>query len=436
LIGRSMALVLAIFALALASASAQANTIVFSYTGVQGHFTVPAGVSSIHVVAIGAPGGNGDYAFGGGGAGGDGAQATADLAVTPGESLYVEVGGVGGSVTGFAGGAGGFNGGRAGGSGDNTGSGDFGGGGGGGASDVRTLPAVDGLSSLNSRVIVAGGGGGGGGSTGSGTTDGGAADKAGSPSSGCGGTTGIGCGGGAGTAPGGSGGAGYPTTDCTGGDNGALGVGAAGGGGTVCTGGGGGGGGLYGGGGGGSGDNDFGYGGGGGGGSSGFGTGTTHTSVGADTTGTPSITFTFTARQPDAQIKLASDTSYLGAGVFNLTGAGQTRTTTTAPGKRATFDLRFANAGSASDSIGVLGCTGSGAFKSQYFQGNTNVTSAVTAGSYNTGKLAVGAGQVLKLKIAVSSTATTGKVFTCAVLASSQAAPSHRDVVKAKIKVG
>jgi hypothetical protein len=216
-----------------------------------------------------------------------------------------------------------------------------------------------------------------------------------------------------------------------------LGVGGVGGGGDTCTGGGGGGGGLYGGGGGGAGDaGSFLYAGGGGGGSSGFGKGTTHTSVDADTTGTPSITFTFTVHQPDAQIKLASDTSYLGAGVFNVTGAGQTRATTTAPGKNATFNLRFANAGSVSDSIGVLGCTGSAAVKPKYFQGTTDVTGAVTAGSYNTGTLAVGAAKVLKLKIAVSSTATPGKVFTCAVLASSHAAPSHRDVVKAKVKVG
>jgi hypothetical protein len=69
--------------------------------------------------------------------------------VTPGQTLYVEVGGPGGQPTG------GFNGG-----------GDagtlFAGGpwGGGGASDVRTLPMSAGAISINSRVIVAAGGGG------------------------------------------------------------------------------------------------------------------------------------------------------------------------------------------------------------------------------------------------------------------------------------
>jgi hypothetical protein len=86
-------------------------------------------------VATGAPGGVGQ----GGGPAGRGAQVSADLAVTPGQTLYVNVGG-----------SDGFNGG-----GSSSGSG----GGGGGASDVRTV-SRDQDGSLDSRLIVAGGGGG------------------------------------------------------------------------------------------------------------------------------------------------------------------------------------------------------------------------------------------------------------------------------------
>jgi hypothetical protein len=98
--------------------------------------------------------------------------------------------------------------------------------------------------------------------------------------------------------------------------------------------------------------------------------------------------------------------------------------------------LLFGNASGASDSIAVLGCTSSTGFKAQYFYGTANVTSAVTAGSYSTGPLAVGASQMLKLTIAVSSTTPAGRVETCAVVAGSSAMPSHRDVVQAKVKVG
>jgi hypothetical protein len=231
-----------------APAVAQADLVAFSSTGSEQTFTVPAGVTSIHVVAIGAPGG-----AAGSDAGGRGAQATADLAVTPGEPLYVEVGAKGGDgdAQGFGpGGAGGFNGG--GGGGPGIGGTNASGGGGGGASDVRTVAGGQ-PGSLASRLIVAGAGGGGPG--------GGAAGAAGTE----------------GAHPG------QPGTATAGGaPNGSLGTGGA----TSSITGGGGGGGLYGGGAGGSTS-------GGGGGSSGFGAGAFSTSVIADTTGTPSITFTF-----------------------------------------------------------------------------------------------------------------------------------------------
>jgi hypothetical protein len=230
-----------------APAIAQADTVVFSSTGSEQPFTVPAGVTSIHVVAIGAPGGaSGSYV------GGLGAQATADLAVTPGEGLDVEVGAKGGDGGTYgAGGAGGFNGGGGGGPGEE-GIPQLSGGGGGGASDVRTVPGGQ-PGSLASRLIVAAAGGGG--------PDGGAAGAAGRD----------------GPAPG------QPGTASAGGaPNGSLGTGGA----STSIAGGGGGGGLYGGGAGGSTS-------GGGGGSSGFGAGAFNTSVIADTAGTPSITFTF-----------------------------------------------------------------------------------------------------------------------------------------------
>lgn len=114
----------------------------FSATGSEQTFTVPAGVSSVHVRAVGAAGEAGVTftPFSEGGPGGDGAVVVGQLPVTPGEVLYVEVadgrengGGVGGPAAGS----------------------------GGGASDLRTVPAES-VGSLESRLLVAGGGGGGG----------------------------------------------------------------------------------------------------------------------------------------------------------------------------------------------------------------------------------------------------------------------------------
>src|SRR4051812_32215546 len=84
---------------------AQADTASFAFTGAEQTFTVPAGVSSMHVVAIGAPGGTGaGNAMFGGALGG---IVQAEVTVSPGQMLFIEVGGAGGNGLSVAGGAGG-----------------------------------------------------------------------------------------------------------------------------------------------------------------------------------------------------------------------------------------------------------------------------------------------------------------------------------------
>lgn len=140
------------------------NTVTCSFTstGSEQQLTIPAGVTNVHVAAVGGPGGSGDaggtFPIAPGGAGG---AASGDLPVSSGETLYVEVGATGATGTAGAGGAGAFDGGGAGGS-------YQGGGGGGGATDARTVSCGSSCpgdsTSLGSRLLVAAGGGGGGGS--------------------------------------------------------------------------------------------------------------------------------------------------------------------------------------------------------------------------------------------------------------------------------
>src|SRR5947208_2605698 len=92
----------AVCALMVPAAHAQATTQTFAYTGAEQTFTVPAGVSSVHVAAVGGSGGNTDRP------GGVAAQVSGDLSVTPGETLYVEVGARGGESAGYSSGT--FNG--------------------------------------------------------------------------------------------------------------------------------------------------------------------------------------------------------------------------------------------------------------------------------------------------------------------------------------
>ena len=130
----------------------------FIFTGGEQTWPVPAGVTRVAIEVRGARGANGCNGIIGGGNGG---EIFGIIPVTPGTTLYIEVGGNGVPGTATAGGAGGFNGGGAGGTNGNNGI-QLQGGGGGGGTDVRTIKSTD-PGSLASRLIAAGGGGGGGG---------------------------------------------------------------------------------------------------------------------------------------------------------------------------------------------------------------------------------------------------------------------------------
>jgi uncharacterized repeat protein (TIGR01451 family) len=295
-------------ALALPAGCAQSgDTVSCTYTSGDNAFTVPAGVSSVHVVAVGGMGAAAPGAVAAFGNGGFGARVEGDLAVSPGSTLSAVVGGNG------SGGTGGANGGGNGCA------------GGGGASDVRTSDA-----DLTSRVLVAAGGGGAGcGGTGSPPQSGGdaGAPGTGGAEGGSPGTQTAGGAGGAGVAgcdPGAPGGDGSLLAGGVGAVNSAPSCPLAGGGG------GGGGGGLYGGGGGGA----FGSGGGGGGSGPGGGGGGGSSLVppggsgAVDSTGTPGIVIsyavplTFTSGAPPAGTEgVAYSYAYTAAGDSGITFA-------------------------------------------------------------------------------------------------------------------
>ena len=143
LIAASIAALVAAIAPVAPAFAADPVEVVFDPIDAEQSWTVPAGVTSIHVVLIGAKGSGG-----GGFAGGLGHNVSGDITVTPGSTIYVEVGGKGIGATP------GFNGGGAPGN-------DFSGtpGAGGGASDIRTISRAT-PGTIGSRLMVAGGGGG------------------------------------------------------------------------------------------------------------------------------------------------------------------------------------------------------------------------------------------------------------------------------------
>lgn len=228
------------------------NQLRFDYTGSSQTWTVPDGVYSAAVTAVGASGGSSNAS---GSEGVSGARVEAIISTTPAETLNIYVGGKGTDSPGNSTSTGGYNGG---------GDGVNGGGGGGGATDIR-----QGGTALSDRILVAGGAGGTGANDsitigGRGGAPTGETGISGYPSnSGCGVA-----GGGATTSAGGVGGTGGGTGSA--GTDGSLGTGGTGGASADAAGrgGAGGGGGYYGGGGGEGGQTSGDSGGGGGGGSS------------------------------------------------------------------------------------------------------------------------------------------------------------------------
>jgi hypothetical protein len=315
------------------AATPPSATETFKSTGSEQTFTVPAGVTSVHVQAIGAAGGQGQVLGSAENAssGGLGAVVGGELAVTPGEVLYVEVAG-----SNFNGGAGGAT------------SDGYGAGAGGGASDLRTISSGGDASaeeSLDSRVLVAGGGGGGGTALwGAGGRGGDAGGPGGEGVSGSerygpyeydfGSPVAVGVGGGAGTLTG----PGEVTTSCGYGQNGLLGDGGAGGEGyDPYAAGGGGGGGYYGGAGGSGSCTDFGpeqeegAGGGGGGGSSYVGEDIASASFGLDSAATePAVTISYDT--PATATPEASTISFPGVQPQGTVSAPQTVTLTNTGG--------------------------------------------------------------------------------------------------------
>lgn len=252
-----------------------ATTDSFTTAG-QHSFTVPDGVSSVSVIAVGGAGGSCN-----GATGGRGASVAGTFAVHPGEQLHVGVAGPGGTCPGAGQGlaAGGVGGGGTGGGSPFTGAA------GGGASEVGTglLPSypLDGDALL---IVAAGGGGAGANSQGG---DAGAAGQSGPA------TTGGGAGG---ATAGGAGG-----TDLDGTANGLPGTfGYGGNGGSFGQGGGGGGGGYWGGGGGASASNGPGTSGGGGG-SSFLAADATSISAPTPVTANPSVTISYQLPSPPSE---------------------------------------------------------------------------------------------------------------------------------------
>ena len=137
--------------------------------------------------------------------------------------------------------------------------------------------------------------------------------------------------------------------------------------------------------------------------------------------------------RPDVSVQRA-DGTWLGAGVFG-TPASQTTTRASAAGGTVAVKFRLTNAGNRPDACLVSGTAGTKAFTATYRYAGTDVTARVVAGTWRTPQTAVGARQVLTLRVHVAAGTTRGQARTFAVRCTSTHAPTVTDGAGVKVTV-
>jgi hypothetical protein len=141
--------------------------------------------------------------------------------------------------------------------------------------------------------------------------------------------------------------------------------------------------------------------------------------------------------QPDTSIKRSTDTLSLdrGIGIYNATTKNQGVTTKVAAGSFATFNVVVRNAGSATDSITVGGCSSSSGFVVTYRSSKADITADIVAGTQSTGTLASADAYSLNVRIQATSATVSGSKDICKITAVSANDVAKTDVVRATLVV-
>lgn len=139
---------------------------------------------------------------------------------------------------------------------------------------------------------------------------------------------------------------------------------------------------------------------------------------------------------PHADLSIRRSTgSFKGNNNYNRSGRDQSFTSRNLPaGATRNFVVRIQNDGTGTDTITVQGQGSSSHFRIRYFDGPTNVTAAVTAGTYKLTNLAAGTSGELRVEMKVENSAPNNATVTATVTATSTAGTyGYQDVVKSTV---
>jgi uncharacterized membrane protein len=144
-----------------------------------------------------------------------------------------------------------------------------------------------------------------------------------------------------------------------------------------------------------------------------------------------SVTATFlSTNRPDALLSLGNG-AFVGNGIYNTTGAGQTVALPQTRGTTRTFRIRVQNDGAVAEAFMISGPGSSSGFQVTYSMGSTDVTSR----AFRTAVLAPGGMATITLSVKVQTGAPIGRVKSILVTSASTALASAKDAVLATITV-
>jgi len=143
------------------------------------------------------------------------------------------------------------------------------------------------------------------------------------------------------------------------------------------------------------------------------------------------VTTCLLTRRPDG--KIHDGTAYIGDGILNTTGAGQTHSRTASPNTVAGYLIRFYNDGNAPDTFRITGATGDSAWQVKYLDYRTGIdlTSSVTGAGWVPPPIAARAYCSLRLEVAALWGAAASATFSALVTGTSLGDTKEKDAVKA-----
>jgi hypothetical protein len=139
----------------------------------------------------------------------------------------------------------------------------------------------------------------------------------------------------------------------------------------------------------------------------------------------------YALRLPDAAIGDTSTGPFVGNAVYSATGLGEARTFTITRGSSKNCYVRIQNDGLVAASYTIKGTGGAQGITAHYFQGSTDVTPAVLAGTQATGSIPARGSLVLRVKLSIAS---AGSATTTFVVTATSQTGSPPDAVRALVK--